>query len=142
MSSRRRTPRPAAPFPVHSEHVVSGDHVTWRQAWRVGGRRHVASALRGRARAGLRPLQLEREPEPGVAGAGAGVRAGARPGCSAAWQRHGPSCSRDLSGRVGTYSNVVVRPASTLEAAPTRRKRPPRNFFSLRTRKKFRAATR
>lgn len=107
-----------------------------------GGRRHVASALRGRARAGLRPLQLEREPEPGVAGAGAGVRAGARPGCSAAWQRHGPSCSRDLSGRVGTYSNVVVRPASTLEAAPTRRKRPPRNFFSLRTRKKFRAATR
>lgn len=65
MSSRRRTPRPAAPFPVHSEHVVSGDHVTWRQAWRVGG-----ASSRGRRS----PRARARRAPPPPAGAGAGAR--------------------------------------------------------------------
>ena len=64
MSSKTRTPHPAAPFSIPLSHMVSGDHVRWRRAWPECG--HVAGQPSPRGHAPAEP----RLP-PAWAGAGA-----------------------------------------------------------------------
>lgn len=64
--SKTRSPHPAAPFSVHSKHVASSDHVTWRRAGQ-GARSRGQPALRPRGHAHAQPRPAS------LAGAGSGA---------------------------------------------------------------------